>query len=145
MKFSSSRTLPGQDQLTRALIVSAGILSIFRSILAAYFLVKWRAKMGNVLRMIAQRRRDDREDLQTVIEIAPKEFIPHHLSKIPVGCGHQPDINGNGARAPNPLEGFFLTRARSRFGLQIQIGNVTNFIQKQSPLVGHFKTADLLP
>ena len=46
MKFSSSRTFPGHDQLTRAFMVSAGILSIVRSILAAYFLVKWRARLG---------------------------------------------------------------------------------------------------
>jgi hypothetical protein len=46
MKFSSSRTFPGQCQLTRARIVSAGILSICRPISPAYFLVKCRARIG---------------------------------------------------------------------------------------------------
>jgi hypothetical protein len=40
MKFSNSRTLPGHDQLTRAFMVSEGILSIGRFILAPYSLMK---------------------------------------------------------------------------------------------------------
>ena len=46
MKLSSSRTFPGHGQLSRARIVSDGIFSIFRSIFAAYFLVKCRASKG---------------------------------------------------------------------------------------------------
>src|SRR5580704_4877808 len=46
MKFSSSRTFPGQGQLTKARIASDGILSMTRPILEAYFLVKWRARSG---------------------------------------------------------------------------------------------------
>ena len=44
MKFSSSRTVPGHGQLTRARIVSDGIVTISRFILSAYFFVKCRAR-----------------------------------------------------------------------------------------------------
>ena len=46
MKFSSSRTFPGHDQLASARIVSAGILSICLFIFPAYFLVKCRTSIG---------------------------------------------------------------------------------------------------
>ena len=119
MKFSSSRTFPGHGQLTRARIVSVGILSIVRSIFAAYFLVKCRARIGMSSGMIAQRRRRDREHLQPVVEIAAEKLIAHHLGQIPVGCRHQPDVDGDGARAAQPLKRLLL-QSPQQFGLQIQ-------------------------
>ena len=62
---------------------------------AAYFLVKCRARIGYILRAIAQRRRRDRKDFQPVVEIASEELVPHHLSEVAVGCRHQPDVDGN--------------------------------------------------
>src|ERR1039458_6641322 len=161
MKFSSSRTFPGQCQLTRARIVSDGILSIWPSIVAVYFFLKGQrstqagsrgkdhrafnevlelpyvsrpmpayqsahrvgrnlidlavhlcgiflrempGEYGYVLRPIAQRRGRDRKDFQPIVEIASEEFIPHHLGEIPVGCRHQPDVNGNGLSAAQALK-----------------------------------------
>lgn len=46
MKFSSSRTFPGQGQLTKARMVSARIPSTFLLISRAYFLVKYSARGG---------------------------------------------------------------------------------------------------
>ena len=142
MKFSSSRTFPGQCQLTRARIVSDGILSICRPIFAAYFLVKCRARIGYVLGVIAQRRRRDREDFQPVIEIAAEEFVPHHLGEIPVGCRHQPDVDGDRLGAAQPLERLLL-QSPQQLRLQIQ-RDIAHLIQKQSAPVGHLKAADLL-
>ena len=97
---------------------------------------------GYVFRMISQRRRNDGEDLQPVIQIAAKEFVPHHLGQIPVRRRHQPDVDGDGACAAQSLEGLLLQSAQ-QLGLEIQ-GNVAHFIQKQSPAMRHFKAADFL-
>ena len=46
MKFSSSRILPGHDQLTKTRMVSDGIFLICLFIFAVYFCVKCLARMG---------------------------------------------------------------------------------------------------
>ena len=66
----------------------------------------------DVFRVIAQGRRRNREDFQTIIEIAPEEFIPHHLCKIPVGCSHQPHVDGNRLSAAQALEGLLLQSSK---------------------------------
>src|ERR1017187_6763985 len=72
--------------------------------LCGIFLREMPGEYGYVLRPIAQRRGRDRKDFQPIVEIASEEFIPHHLGEIPVGCRHQPDVNGNGLSAAQALK-----------------------------------------
>src|ERR1043166_7115742 len=53
-------------------------------------------ELRDVLGPIAQWRRNDRKNLQPVVEIAAEKLIRHHLREVSVGCCHQPDINING-------------------------------------------------
>src|SRR5579862_5349728 len=82
------------------------------------------SKYWNVLRMIAQRRRRDREHLEAVVEVASKELVTHHLGQVAVGGGDEPDINGNRPGPSQPLERLLLQRPE-QFGLQVE-RNVAN-------------------
>ena len=83
------------------------------------------------------------ENLEPVIEITAEELIAHHLRQIPVGCRHQPHVDGDGACASQSLEGLLLESAE-QLRLKIQ-GDVTHFVQKQGAAMRHFKLAHLLP
>src|ERR1044071_5490301 len=97
------------------------------------------SEYGDVLRVIAQRRRRDREYLKAVVEIASKELVAHHLSQVAVGGGDEPDVNRNRPGSSQPLERLLL-ESPEQFGLQIE-RNVTNFIQKQGASVRHLEPA----
>ena len=99
-------------------------------------------QLGNVLGPVPQRRRRDREHLQPVIQIAAEELVAHHLRQIPVGGGHQSDVDRDGPSSPQPFERLFLQRSQ-QLRLQIQ-RDVAHLVQEQGPPVGHFETADLL-
>jgi hypothetical protein len=114
MKFSSSRTLPGQANSPERASSPWDLVDLpvhFRRVL----LGEVPGQDGYVFGMIAQRRRGDRENLQPVIEIAAEEFIAHHLGQIPVGCRHQPHIDGDGRCRPVSRT-TFSCRARSNLG-----------------------------
>src|SRR5205807_1577902 len=59
MKFSSSRTLPGQSQFTKAAMVSREIFSIFFFIRTAYLCTKCRTSNGMSSLPTLRERRDD--------------------------------------------------------------------------------------
>src|SRR5271170_7315894 len=99
-------------------------------------------EFGYVLGAVPQRRSRNWENLQTIVKIAAEKLVAHHLRQVSVGRGHQADVNRDGSGTAESLEGFFLQRPEE-FGLQIQ-GNVSYFVQEQSPPVRHLKPAYLL-
>ena len=119
-------------------MVSAGIFSMFLPIFAAYFLVKCRASIGMSSGRSRKRRRGDRKHFQPVVEIAAEQLVAHHLGKIAVGRGHQPDVDRDRLRAAQPLERLVLQGAE-QLGLKVQ-RNVADFVQKQECRGGPFRS-----
>src|SRR6266403_1457129 len=50
-------------------------------------------KNGNVFPALSERRQQDWEDVQTIIQITAKLTASDHLDQIPIGCGYQTDIH----------------------------------------------------
>ena len=49
--------------------------------------------------------------MQPVEQIRPEAAFLNHRRKIPIGGGHNPNVNPNGARAAESLELLFLEHA----------------------------------
>jgi hypothetical protein len=64
-----------------------------------------------------------------------------HRRKVSIGRGHQPEIDTNCSRAPQPLE-FPLLQNMQKFRLKLQ-WNVTHLIEKKRSFVSQFKTSNL--
>src|ERR1700739_1534123 len=75
---------------------------------AAKHLHEMRNKGGNVLPAISERRQQDGEDIQTIVQITTKLRSSHHLHEIPVGCSYQPNVHFVCATAPQTLEFLIL-------------------------------------
>ena len=103
---------------------------------------KCRTSSADVLPPLAQRRADDRKDVQTVEEIAPELPRFDHRRQITIGRRDQPYIDADRARAAEPLE-FLLLQHAEEFRLQLE-GNVTDFVEEQRSAVRELEAADLL-
>src|SRR4051794_5975344 len=57
-------------------------------------------KRRNVFPALPERRQQDGEDVQTIIQITAKLPAGYHLHEIPIGRGYQPDIHFVRATAP---------------------------------------------
>src|SRR6266403_5181677 len=60
---------------------------------AAKHLHEMRDKNRNVFPALSERRQQDGEDVQTIVQITPKLPASYHLDQIPIGCGYKPDIH----------------------------------------------------
>src|SRR5712692_10845650 len=67
---------------------------------AAKQLHEMRNKNGNVFPALSERRQQDGEDVQTIIQVTAKLPTSDHLDQIPIGCSYQPDIHFVRAAAP---------------------------------------------
>ena len=70
----------------------------------AKHLHEMRDKGRNVFPALSQRRQQDGEDVQTIVQITAKLSTSYHLHQIAIGCRHQPDIHLVRATAPQTLE-----------------------------------------
>ena len=96
----------------------------------------------NVFATDPQRWQDDREHVQTIVEVAAKCVPLHHVGQISVGGSHEPNVHLVSACAAQALE-FLLLQYTQQLGLQCQ-WNIAHFVQEEGPFVGYFKTAHLL-
>ena len=96
---------------------------------------------GNVAGALAERRREDGEDLEPVVEIAAELLLGDHLGEIAVGGGDEADIDGDGPVAAETLD-LFLLQGAQELGLQVE-RNLADFVEKERALVGEFQAADL--
>ena len=96
----------------------------------------------NVVRPLAQRRIEDREHVEAIVEIAAELLVGDHLREIAVGRRHEPDVDADGAVAAQPLELLLLQHAQE-FRLQLE-RNVADFVEEQRAAVRELEAADLL-
>jgi hypothetical protein len=57
-------------------------------------------KSGNVFPAFSERRQQDGEDVQTIIQITAKPTVSYHLDKIPIRTGDESDLHFVGATTP---------------------------------------------
>src|SRR5713226_6589087 len=67
---------------------------------AAKQLHEMRNKSRNVFPALSERRQQDGEDVQTIIQVTAKLPASYHLLEIPIRCSYQPDIHFVRATAP---------------------------------------------
>src|SRR5580693_7760984 len=67
---------------------------------AAKQLHEMRDKTRNVLPALSERRQQDGEDVQAIIQVTAKLPASYHLDQIAIGCRYQPDIHFVCAAAP---------------------------------------------
>src|SRR5437899_9481459 len=96
----------------------------------------------NVFAARPQRWQQDREHVQTVVEVDAKFAPLHHLRQITVRCSHQPNVHLVSPSAAQALELLFL-QDTEQFGLQCQ-RNIAHFIQEERAFVGQLETANPL-
>ncbi len=96
----------------------------------------------NVFAALPQRWQQDREHVQTIVEVAAKFAPLHHVRQISVGRSHEPNVHLVSPGAAQALELLFLQDAQ-QFGLQCQ-RDIAHFVQEERPFVGQLETADLL-
>src|SRR6266436_3041802 len=109
---------------------------------AAKHLHEMRDKRGNVLPPFSERRQQDGEDVQAIVQVTPKLTASYHLRQIPIGCSYQADIHFVGATTAQSLELLLLQHAQQ---LRLQLRrDVAYFVQKQRAFVSHFEAPDLL-
>src|SRR6266849_4817809 len=67
---------------------------------AAKHLHEMRDKSRNVFPALSERRQQDGEDVQTIIQVTAKLPASDHLLEIPIRCSYKPDIHFVRATAP---------------------------------------------
>src|ERR1700722_4816803 len=96
-----------------------------------------RQKQTNISRSFAKRRKSDRKDIQTVVQIDSKLAFRHHLSEILIGRRHDPNIDSGGLRTPKPFEFLLLNHAQElRLKFQRQFANL---VEKERASIGSLK------
>src|SRR4029077_14740112 len=99
-------------------------------------------KRRNIFSARTQWWQRDWKHIQAIVEIAAKFVSLYHFSQISVCRSDEANVHLMGPAAPQALE-FLLLQDAQQFGLQRQ-GNVSHLVQKQSPFVSQFETANLL-
>src|SRR6266704_3663981 len=67
---------------------------------AAKHLHEMRNKLGNVFPALSERRQQDGEDVQTIVQITAKLPASYHLHEISICCSYKPNIHFVRATAP---------------------------------------------
>src|SRR6266446_1365254 len=96
----------------------------------------------NVFTARPQRRKRDRKNIQTIVEIAAKFVSFHHFNQISMGRSYEANVHLVSPAAPQALE-LLLLQNTQQFWLQWQ-RNVAHLVEEQRPFVSQFKTANLL-
>jgi hypothetical protein len=91
----------------------------------------------NVFPALSERRQQDGEDVQPIIQVTAKLPASYHLHEIPICCSYKPDIHFVRATAPYTLE-FLLLQDAQQLRLQRR-ADVAYFVQKQRAFIGHFE------
>lgn len=99
-----------------------------------------RPKAGTSSGPLSQRRYLDGKNIQPVIQVRPESAVLYHGQQILVRCGYHPHIYRYGlSSAHSPY--LFLLKDSEELWLQRK-RKFTDFIQQDSPVVGHLKQAD---
>ena len=140
-QFSSSRTLPGKAQCdSRSSALPEKVLSKPFS-LAELFQEPPRQQL-DVAGALAQRRDQQGDHIDAVIEVGAEIAARHRLFEVAVGGADDAHVNFQGLRAADALELAFLQHAQ-QLGLE-RGGDFADFVQKQRAAVGEFEAAGAL-
>jgi hypothetical protein len=95
-----------------------------------------------VFATIPQRRQGDRENIQTIVQVAAKFLTVHHSLEVPVRSCDEAYVYAMGPTTSKPFEFLFLQNAEE---LRLQgEWHVADFIKKESPFVSQFEAANSL-
>ncbi len=72
-----------------------GIDLLFHAV--AKYLHEMRHKSRNVFTALSERRQQDGEDVQTIVQVTPKLTTRYHLDEVPIGCRYEPNVHLVGA------------------------------------------------
>src|SRR5664280_2243035 len=93
----------------------------------------------HVFRMLPKRRHVDGHDVEPKVEILPKLVFLDAFFEPPIGGGDDPDIDLEGAVAPDSLE---LTLLQDAQELGLEVGwNFADLVEQDRSAVGQFKPA----
>ena len=90
----------------------------------------------------AQRGNPDWEDIQPVKKIGTDFLLLQQSAKVPIGCGDQARVGGEGTRTSQALKLALLQDAQ-QLGLELE-RNLPNLIQEDGSAIGQLKAADPL-
>src|SRR5712692_8255734 len=94
-------------------------------------------KGGNVFPTLSERRQQDGEDVQTIVQVTAKLTASDHLDEVPIRCRYEPNVHLMSSTASQSLELLFLQHTQQ---LRLQgRGDVADFVQKQGAFIGHFE------
>jgi hypothetical protein len=95
-----------------------------------------------VFATIPQRRQGDGENIQTIVQVAPKLLTVHHSLEVPVRSGDEAYVYAMGTTTSKTFEFLFLQNTQE---LRLQgEWHVADFIKKESPFVSQFEAANSL-
>ena len=83
----------------------------------------------DVFSPFAQRRKTNRKDTQSIVEISAEGFLLHHAAEVLVGSRDDSYVSVQRAGAAQALVLLILEHSQE-FGLKFQ-GKISNFVQKQ--------------
>ena len=97
----------------------------------------------DVLPAISERRDDDVDDAQAVVEILPEIAFTDHLPEVPVRGGDDPNIHGTAFVISEAPDFLFLDDPEK---LRLELGGrVADLVHEKGPAVGHFDEAHAAP
>src|SRR5262249_11149881 len=97
---------------------------------------------GDVFPALPQRRQQDRENIEAVVEVASKLSLLYHLQQVSVGGGHQPHVYSLRAFASQGLE-FLVLENPQQLGLQGK-RDVAHLVEEKRPGVRQLESAQFL-
>src|SRR5580765_1891752 len=97
----------------------------------------------DVLGSLAERRKLDGNDVDSVIEVFPESTIFDRFFEIEVSRRDEPELGLDRLGSANALDLTFLNRAE-QFRLEVET-QISNLIEEEGPIAGQLELAELLP
>ena len=92
----------------------------------------------DVLRPLAQRRKQDREDAEAIVQVFAERLLADGLEQVAVGRRDDADIDFDRGRPANPLELAFLQDAEQlRLRLERELADL---VEEDRPSIGRART-----
>jgi hypothetical protein len=132
--FRSSRTLPGHEYAASARSASGERRRARRPRSFDSTESSWRARIGNVLDALAQRRHAQRDRADPEVEVAPELLLLYELGQALVRRGDQLNVDLAVAHLAEPAEAFLLEHLQ-QLGLHLRV-EVADLVEEHDAAVG---------
>ena len=130
MVLRSSRTLPGHGSARSAATASAASVFSFLPYSAEMLATKWRASTGDVVAPLAQRRDDERDDVEAEEQVLAEASGADLLGQVLVGGGDDAHVHRHALRPAHRLDALLLEHAQ-HLGLGLE-GHVADLVEEQA-------------